>query len=245
MYTSQLELNISLCFKGFEESSYETKCCLSKLLATLLSLAIHENSSSLAIQASNLKYNEISKRLDFILSYLSNAFNKNTNSFLALKSDKSNKGINQASRDLRIGISYTYIEFAKIMGSQWLEKNLNLFMRNILNLLHIKTALTPTEDLFAIKCANFILRCVIGNMLNEKAQLNAAKELISFIKKAMKNIGKLIKKTLRALQIVTFIVLLFKTRFHLIWCSSKLHKSIFQNQVSIVQFFVQFKSSAV
>jgi hypothetical protein len=40
------------------------------------------------------------------------------------------------NREIRIGCTYAYVELANLLGSQWLEKNLRLFLTHILNLVN-------------------------------------------------------------------------------------------------------------
>ena len=67
-----------------------------------------------------------------------------------------------------------------------------MFLSHILDLVANSRA-TPThvDAVYARKCVLFILRSVIGEMLGEKAQIAAAKEICQIIIKQMNTVGEL------------------------------------------------------
>lgn len=84
------------------------------------------------------------------------------------------------------------MEFVHSLDVTWLEKNLNTFMRHILDLVaNPKSASSHVDAVYSRKCISFILRSVLGQMLSEKAQSSACKELALIVKKQMSSIGKL------------------------------------------------------
>jgi len=84
------------------------------------------------------------------------------------------------------------VEFVHSLDSSWLEKSLNIFMRHILELVaNPKSASSHVDAVYSRKCVSFILRSVLGQMLSEKAQSSACKELTLIVKKQMSSIGKI------------------------------------------------------
>jgi len=84
------------------------------------------------------------------------------------------------------------VEFVHSLDVTWLEKNLNTFMRHILDLVsNPKSASSRIDAIYSRKCISFILRSVLGQMLSEKAQSSACKELALIVKKQMSSIGKI------------------------------------------------------
>ena len=90
------------------------------------------------------------------------------------------------NREVRIGVTYAYVELANLLGSQWLERNLPLYLTHVLCLVNnTKAVSTHLDAVYSRKCVQFILRSVIGGMLNEKVQLQAARELVIIIDKCI------------------------------------------------------------
>lgn len=83
------------------------------------------------------------------------------------------------------------MEFVNSLEVTWLEKNLSVFMRHVLDLVaNPKSASSHVDAVYSRKCISFILRSVLGQMLSEKAQSSACKELALIVKKQMTSIGK-------------------------------------------------------
>jgi len=84
------------------------------------------------------------------------------------------------------------VEFGPSLDVTLLERNLNIFMRHILDLVaNPKSASSHVDAVYSRKCVSFILRSVLGQMLSEKAQSSACKELALIVKKQMSSIGKI------------------------------------------------------
>lgn len=79
--------------------------------------------------------------------------------------------------------------FVQILGGVWLERNLKTFLSHILYLVaNPKAASSHVDAVYSRKCINFILRCVLGKMLGEKAQALACKEIAQITVKEMNSI---------------------------------------------------------
>ncbi|CAF0928332.1 unnamed protein product [Brachionus calyciflorus] len=204
--SNELESSVQLGLKGLDNSNFDVRIQISIYLAQLIYYSI------LNAEKQPGTNDEKSQKIKNILSLLSNGFNKtnagfsgftlvrtktlpNSNSSNSLSStetspnqknsDLSTNQLNpQTSKELRIGITYAYIELANLLGSFWLEKNLSLFLTHILNLVNnTKCVQNHLDAVYSRKCVQFILRSIIGGMLNEKVQLQCAFELINLIEK--------------------------------------------------------------
>lgn len=83
--------------------------------------------------------------------------------------------------------------FIQLMGSTWLERNLNVVLAHVLDLVaNPKAASSHVDAVYARKCINFIMRSVLGRMLGEKAQISAVKEMTLIVAKQMTSIGELV-----------------------------------------------------
>lgn len=96
---------------------------------------------------------------------------------------------NQINREVRIGVTYAYVELANLLGSSWLERNLRLLITSVLALVNgTKSVATHLDAVYSRKCVQFILRSIIGGMLNEKMQLEAARILLDVVDKCTKGL---------------------------------------------------------
>jgi len=101
------------------------------------------------------------------------------------------KGSSGVNREVRVGVTHAYVVFVQILGSSWLERNLASFLCHILDLVaNPKAASSHVDAVYSRKCISFVLRCVLGRMLGEKAQVTAARDIVHVIIKQMNSIGK-------------------------------------------------------
>lgn len=95
----------------------------------------------------------------------------------------------QANIEVRIGVTYAYVELANLLGTQWLERNLKLFLTHLLNLVNnTKSVSSHLDAVHSRKCVQFVLRSIVGGMLNEKMQIQAALELVHVIDKCINGV---------------------------------------------------------
>lgn len=75
-----------------------------------------------------------------------------------------------------------YVVFLSAMGGGWVETQLPLISRHILELVsHAKTTATHLDAVYARRCVGFILRQVFGRLLGEAAQLTAIRHLTQLV----------------------------------------------------------------
>lgn len=76
----------------------------------------------------------------------------------------------------------TYIIFLTEMGGGWVERNIPIITKHVLELVsHPRTISTHIDAVYSRKCISFILRSVFGRLLGESAQFLAAKHLCQFV----------------------------------------------------------------
>lgn len=187
LYTTELESLASLCFRAFDGSNYEVRCAVAKLLGTLLAFTQQCELTKKQMNTSQ-KGQLKSVSLEEALGILMSGFLRGGASFLKGTGEiiKGSSGVN---REVRVGVTHSYVMFVQFMGSVWFEKNLNTFLVHILELVaNPKAASSHVDAVYSRKCINFILKSVTGKMLGEKAQTSACKEIVQIISKKMRSI---------------------------------------------------------
>ena len=72
------------------------------------------------------------------------------------------------------------------MGGLWVERNVRLIVTHVLELLSSSRATqTHVDAVYSRRCVSFVLRALLGRLLDESAQIEAAKELCNIITKQM------------------------------------------------------------
>ncbi|KAM5129642.1 HEAT repeat-containing protein 5A [Mantella aurantiaca] len=180
MWTSDLESLVSLCFKAFEGSSYDVRLGVSRLLGKVLARAVQRTSPS------RQSVRKLSVQEALVL--LSTGFLRGNSGFLRGGGDMLG-GNGSTTRHVRLGATQAYIVFISTLGGQWLSRNVPLLLSHVLELVsHQKATQSPVEAGCARRCVSYILRATIGELLGEKAQLEAAREICEVIKKLMKSV---------------------------------------------------------
>ncbi|XP_074651872.1 HEAT repeat-containing protein 5B-like [Tubulanus polymorphus] len=185
-YSTETENMVSLCFRAMDGSNYDVRCSVAKLLAQLLAAALNPK-SYMPGKAANKRLG-----LDDVFNLLSTGFLRGGMGFLkgSTAGEIMKGGGSGVNREVRVGVTHSYVEFVKAMGGLWLERNLADFLNHVLCLV-LNPRATPThvDAVYARKCVNFILRQTIGGLLGEKAQTAAAREICAIIVKYMNASG--------------------------------------------------------
>lgn len=190
LYQTELESLATLCFRAFDGSNYEVRCAVAKLLGTLLAFTQQppEGANKKPGQPISTKNQARNVSLDEAMGILMSGFLRGGVSFLK-GTGEIIKGSSSVNREVRVGVTHSYVVFVQFMGSVWLERNLSTFLMHALDLVaNPKAASSHVDAVYSRKCINFILRSIIGKMLGEKAQTSACKELIHIIAKQMNSI---------------------------------------------------------
>ncbi|XP_077117159.1 HEAT repeat-containing protein 5A isoform X2 [Ranitomeya variabilis] len=180
MSGSDLESLVSLCFKAFEGSSYDVRLGVSRLLGKVLARAVHGTSPS--------RQSTRRVSLEDALGLLSTGFLRGNSGFLRGGGDMLG-GNSSSTRHVRLGATQAYVIFISTLGGHWLSRNVPVLVAHLLDIVsHQKTTPTAVEAACTRRCVSYILRATLGELLGEKAQLEAAREMCEIIKKLMKSV---------------------------------------------------------
>uniref|UniRef100_A0A1I8H4E4 HEAT repeat-containing protein 5B n=1 Tax=Macrostomum lignano TaxID=282301 RepID=A0A1I8H4E4_9PLAT len=195
MYTTELESVVSLCLKAMTESNYDVRCDVARLLGFLLHRALSPATqhpgqsqsmpgSGQAGQQSQSSQQSGSGRkttMEEALNLLAGGFLKGGGSFL--KSGVESLKNSGPNREIRVGVSYAYVQFASFMGSRWLERNLQVYLSQVLQLLSNPktTSGSHVDCVYARNCVLYILHTISRTLLSDRAQLTAAREIIAIV----------------------------------------------------------------
>nr|CAH7763089.1 unnamed protein product [Callosobruchus chinensis] len=182
LYMTELESLATLCFRAFDGSNYVVRCSVAKLLGTLVAMSQQNQNATAAAERNK------TVSLDEALGVLMSAFLRGGSGFLKGTGEiiKGSSGVN---REVRVGVTHSYVMFVQILGRSWLEKNMKAFLVHVLYLAaNPKAASSHVDAVYSRKCINFILRSVFGKMLGEKAQILACKEMAQIIVREMNSI---------------------------------------------------------
>uniref|UniRef100_A0A3Q0KPG9 HEAT repeat-containing protein 5B n=1 Tax=Schistosoma mansoni TaxID=6183 RepID=A0A3Q0KPG9_SCHMA len=190
IHTNALEATVSLCLRCMDGSNYATRLETARTLGHLLAKTQRKGvadtgsdaSSSGTVGTSN---NSRSKPVSLTdtLSLLSSGFLKGPGGFLkGTSATDMIKGTSPVNREVRVGVTYAYIEFIVEMGPLWFETNLSTILTHLMNLLLVPRA-TPThvEAIYARQCIQYLLGTVFRHLLSESIQLVAISELIKIL----------------------------------------------------------------
>jgi hypothetical protein len=187
--TTEIENVFSLSFRALDGSNYEVRRAISKLLGHLVAITQQSTSQS----SNSSKPNRAPPSLEEVLTLLSSGFVRgNLGGFLKTASSEMIKGPASVNKEIRIGISYSYIEIVDQLGCSWLERNFTFYVKHLLDLLtNLKANTTHMDAVFSRRCIFFILHSLCKR-LSEKAQLNAIKSFsVIIFKYKTESIGDL------------------------------------------------------
>lgn len=183
LYTTELDNVASLCFRAMDSSNYDVRCDVAKLLGRLLATTQTPQSA----QVSKGK----SLKLEDVLNILASGFLRGgTGGFLkSSAAGEMIKGSGNVNRDIRVGVTHTYVEFGRCMGGMWLERNMSEMLNHMFSLAsNPRASVFHVDAVYARKCVMFMLRSLVGGQLGERAQIAAAKEICLVIVKHMNSL---------------------------------------------------------
>ncbi|CAB3385925.1 Hypothetical predicted protein [Cloeon dipterum] len=189
LYTTELENVALLCIRSFDGSNYEVRCWVAKLLGTLVAktqmtdgkdAAGNKNNGPAQSGGKNVKNLTIEEALGILQS----GFIKGSGAGFLKGTGEMIKGTSNVCREIRVGISHSYVMFVRAVGPDWLERNMQPFVNHLLELVaNPKVAASHMDAVYSRKCISHVLRSTLGRMLGERAQLAACKELAICIAK--------------------------------------------------------------
>lgn len=183
LQTNETESLATLCFRALDGSNYDVRLSIAKLLGALIATTQHQPKGNAPMVSQPSNKNVKTTTLDEALGILQTGFLKGGVGFLKGTGEiiKGTAGVN---REVRVGVTHAYVEFIKIIGGPWLERNLSSVLNHILELVaNPKIATSHVDAVYSRKCVSFILRSVLGKLLGEKAQASALKEITLIVTK--------------------------------------------------------------
>ncbi|XP_045624859.2 LOW QUALITY PROTEIN: HEAT repeat-containing protein 5B [Procambarus clarkii] len=185
LYTTEIENLSQLCYRSFDNSNYDVRCTVAKLLGTVL--ATTQNPPKEFAKGSKggvVKLLSLEEALTILLT----GFLRGGSSFLKGTGEMI-KGSSSVSREVRVGITQAYVVLVQELGALWLERNISTLLAHLTELVASPKATTSHVDaVYSRKCVNFILRATLGRMIGEKAQMAACKEITQLIIKHMNSV---------------------------------------------------------
>ncbi|XP_043232384.1 HEAT repeat-containing protein 5B-like isoform X2 [Amphibalanus amphitrite] len=182
LYTSELESVATLCFRAFDGSNYEVRRAVARLLGTLVAQTQLPPPPHLAkdVKGSGRPGGRLTS-LEEALGLLMTGFLRGGGGFLRGTGDMI-KGAPAVSREVRVGITHSYVVLVDTLGGLWLERHLATFIGHILELAASpRAAVTHVDSVYVRKCVLYILHSTLGRMLGEKTQFAACKELVAVV----------------------------------------------------------------
>uniref|UniRef100_A0A8D8UIW2 HEAT repeat-containing protein 5A n=1 Tax=Cacopsylla melanoneura TaxID=428564 RepID=A0A8D8UIW2_9HEMI len=183
LHNNEMESLATLCFRALDGSNYDVRLCIAKLLGALIATTQHQPKGNAPLVSQPSNKNIKTTTLEEALGILQTGFLKGGVGFLKGTGEiiKGTAGVN---REVRVGVTHAYVEFIKIVGGPWLERNLSAVLNHILELVaNPKVATSHVDAVYSRKCVSFILRSVLGKLLSEKAQTSALKEITLIVTK--------------------------------------------------------------
>ncbi|KAF7232841.1 hypothetical protein EG68_06925 [Paragonimus skrjabini miyazakii] len=201
LYSNDLEATVNVCLRCLDGSNYAVRLETSKLIGHILAQSqqqLHVNSSNTSLSASTTSGVSVtsnnSSRTKLIslkdaLSLLASGFLRGSGRFLkGTSATDMIKGTSSVNREIRLGVTYAYIEFVVLMGSQWFETNIVTIVSHCISLLENPRAIpTHAEAIFARQCVGYILGTLFRRLLSEPVQLVVARELIVLVRQRLQN----------------------------------------------------------
>ncbi|MFH4979590.1 hypothetical protein AB6A40_006299 [Gnathostoma spinigerum] len=181
--TNEVESVCTLCFKALESSSYEVRLAVARAFAVLFTTATNPSKNLRGPRLQNNGPSTSSKAVttEECLSMLSVGFLRGgIGGFL--KSGTS--AVSGGQKEIRTGVTLAYVEVLKELGAVWLEKNLTLVLKHLIEIIakcghlaYTSNVSQATEVVYMRKCVSFILRRTVGTILSEQAQITVCKQL--------------------------------------------------------------------
>ena len=182
LYTSELDSVSQAIFRAFDGANSHARKSLSQLLGTLVAFTQEPPTSSLPSAGAKKSARKAAATLSLedALNVLLLGYVKGGSSGSGLMIAK---GAGTIGPDVRVGVSLSYIALATRLGGKWLERNISIFLHHVISglLSHPKAATSHADTVQSRRCVGSIVRLTVGNLLGEKAQLAACKELVTLI----------------------------------------------------------------
>ncbi|KAK0412174.1 hypothetical protein QR680_006073 [Steinernema hermaphroditum] len=187
LYTHDVEATCTVCIKALEDSNYEVRQCVARVLAKLLSLGIEKPKLPLkgAPPPPGSTPIQPSLSVEEAMNLLGAGFLRGgLGGFLRSGSGAAAGG----QKEIRVGMALAYVELVNELGSDWLEKNSAFFVKHILDLAakcgplaYTNSSSQESEVVFLRRCLLYIFRSTLDLQLSEQAQISVCKHLGALI----------------------------------------------------------------
>ncbi|KHJ41183.1 HEAT repeat protein [Trichuris suis] len=187
LWTQELESLCSSCFKALDGSNLAVRSSVASLLAAALATAHCPPSAGSRVSPGQSTAKGIP--IEEVWSILGSGFLRGGLGFL--KTNTSFHGT--VSKEIRVGISITYVQLVNRLGISWLEKHLSKYVRHLFDLAANSCggSVGPSEASFLRHCICFALGTPLQRMLSEKMQIVACKEIGQVIAEHMNSLEPL------------------------------------------------------
>ncbi|CDW52161.1 HEAT repeat containing protein 5B [Trichuris trichiura] len=187
LWTQELESLCSCCFKALDGSNLAVRSSVASLLAAALATAHCPPSQGSRVSPGQSTSKGIA--IEEVWSILGSGFLRGGLGFL--KTNTSFHGT--VSKEIRVGISITYVQLVNRLGVSWLEKHLSKYVRHLFDLAANSCggSVGFSEASFLRHCVCFALGTPLQRMLSEKMQIVACKEIGQVIAEHMNSLEPL------------------------------------------------------
>uniref|UniRef100_H2Z3U9 HEAT repeat-containing protein 5B n=1 Tax=Ciona savignyi TaxID=51511 RepID=H2Z3U9_CIOSA len=186
VYSNEFEPLMQQCIRALEGSTYDTRCAVARLIGTFVAGSQRPKPTGYVFKpdfALTAVVKGKKPTLEEVLVSLSNGF-LNAGSTGGARDLLKGNSSPSSIRNIRIGISEAFVEFVQELGSDWLQKNLSIFLNKVLEMVaQPKAAVSHVDAVYSRRCITFILRSTLGGMLGEPQQQVAVLELCKIISK--------------------------------------------------------------
>lgn len=193
---TEFESIAALSFRALEGSNHEVRCAVALLLGNAAAAALTPPkpgpartnlSAASANQAAASAAAKVAS-VEEVLGVISTGFLRGGGGFLKGTGEMI-KGPAATSREVRVGVTMSYVVMVQQLGSAWLERHLNIILQHLLDLAaQPRAAPTHVDAVYSRQCITFVFRSLLGKMLGEKQQTAACKEFARIINHQMNSI---------------------------------------------------------
>lgn len=192
---NEFESMLNLCFRCMDGSDYTVRMEAARLIGRILMKQQQQAPVSTAPSSACATHGSVNMTTSRskpntskdAFSALAPGFLRGPGGFLKTSTATDMlKGTNSVNREVRIGVTYAYVEFVSMMGSHWLESNLDSVISHCIHLLiNPRSIPTHAEAILARHCVGYILTTLFHRVLSEPAVLAAARELIALLRRQL------------------------------------------------------------
>ncbi|KAL3985776.1 hypothetical protein ACH3XW_40030 [Acanthocheilonema viteae] len=184
LYTNEVESIGTLCFKALESSNYEVRHAVAQLFAALLCTAMNPPRRYMSVTGSKNQHNASSVKaitIEDCFGILLHGFLRGgIGGFLKT----STVAVTGGQKEIRIGVALAYVALFRELGPLWLERNLAVVIKHLMDIIakcaplaYTNNSFQAIEVVYMRRCIGYILRSTVGTILGEQAQIAVCRQL--------------------------------------------------------------------